>query len=748
MSSRPKARVSTTPSTSDRRRKRIEETEEAEEEVDLNATQSFDDVEDEFFSAGADQSTTSKKDDISRLIESDDEDAVLDNDDAVAANDDGDENVSDVDQISEDEKDEYDDDLMGDDEDRKRLEALTAVERESILFERKTKREEIQTRNATKARARKLAALQQEAKKKTTKGKKQQEKKEPARKTKKLKRAIVEETAEAEEAEEDYQPEAEQPRRLTAAERDKVNQHNALRDLLRRKTGQDTSSKSSALQADQDEEDEEVTTSRKSKSKYVDDEDEDDMVDDEDEDEDEEEQEPEEEQEEKKLTPLDVNAAKKVQLRRAHILDLIDQPFFREYVKDQLVRIPAPDNSGKYLLAQVVDVVEKDKVEPFEKRSTNLRLLCQRLGKEKEFPLSFISNHSFQENEIVNYNTACEKAGIEVLYKQDVLHRHRAALKLVAHATHADGNTGEFRKKVQKVNLTAFKERLISQINDHKFRLATVRADPRSSEDITELEAKLKELEDKLEETQQEEARWLANANKDKAFKMDEFNARLNATNEKQRAEYRRFLEEQQRKNQESGASAAQQAKRDAFKRKETKPSMNFLDVELLTPEQKSQRQAEEAAAKKKADAAKKIEDEQRRRKATMSKLEDFDNIDEHAQVNNNYADTVFTYSSAVPERCIVAPKMPSPGDIYLANLQQLHKQAHTTFLSNIQVDKKSRTINSWKSLGRMVPPDPAAGKVSTDQTDLPSFLRNLHRRPEDNFITLEDWVVRRNSTR
>uniref|UniRef100_A0A8C6TMN3 RNA polymerase-associated protein RTF1 homolog n=1 Tax=Neogobius melanostomus TaxID=47308 RepID=A0A8C6TMN3_9GOBI len=254
-------------------------------------------------------------------------------------------------------RDGYDDDLMGDAEDRARLEQMTEKEREQELFNRIEKREVLKRRG---------------------------EEKEAGRRARKRKLSQVQDTQ-------------------------VVMSHNKERrskrdEKLDKKSQQWRTLKTSEVYSDDEEEEEEddddkssVKSDRSSRSSSFSDD--------------------EKEEAPPKSQPVSLpDELNRVRLSRHKLERWCHMPFFAKTVTGCFVRIGIGNSSSKpvYRVAEIVDVVETAKVYQLGTTRTNKGLQLRHGGDTRVFRLEFVSNQEFTDNEFMKWKEAMMAAGMQV----------------------------------------------------------------------------------------------------------------------------------------------------------------------------------------------------------------------------------------------------------------------------------------------------------------------------------------------
>uniref|UniRef100_A0A8C9WYT8 RNA polymerase-associated protein RTF1 homolog n=1 Tax=Sander lucioperca TaxID=283035 RepID=A0A8C9WYT8_SANLU len=260
---------------------------------------------------------------------------------------------------SEDEvfRDGYDDDLMGDAEDRARLEQMTEKEREQELFNRIEKREVLKRRLSLC-----LIGMSERRSKRDEKLDKKSQ------------------------AMEELKAEREKKKNKTA-------------ELLAKRQPLKTSEVYSDDEEEEEEDDDKssVKSDRSSRSSSYDDD--------------------EKEETPPKSQPVSLpDELNRVRLSRHKLERWCHMPFFAKTVTGCFVRIGIGNSSSKpvYRVAEIVDVVETAKVYQLGSTRTNKGLQLRHGGDTRVFRLEFVSNQEFMDNEFMKWKEAMIVAGMQV----------------------------------------------------------------------------------------------------------------------------------------------------------------------------------------------------------------------------------------------------------------------------------------------------------------------------------------------
>ncbi|XP_078673826.1 RNA polymerase-associated protein RTF1 homolog isoform X1 [Branchiostoma floridae x Branchiostoma belcheri] len=293
----------------------------------------------------------------------------------------------------------YDDDLMGDDEDRARLEQMTEKEREQELFNRIEKREVLKTRFEIEKKLRK--AKKEQKKKRREKEKKQREEEEAsatATRSKERRRTVDSKKDKKSLAIEELKAQREQKQKKSL-----VPPGEWTDEALQAKK---PPLKASDVYSDDDDSDSSSDESEVSKSdaSYA--------VSDQ-----------EEEETEKRPQMIsskdDIN---RIRLSRHKLERWCHMPFFKKAVAGCYVRIGIGNHNGKpvYRIAEIIDVVETAKVYQLGSTRTNKGLRLRHATDERVFRLEFVSNQDFTESEFLRWREEMMTKGFQLPFMDEV----------------------------------------------------------------------------------------------------------------------------------------------------------------------------------------------------------------------------------------------------------------------------------------------------------------------------------------
>lgn len=304
---------------------------------------------------------------------------------------------ADSDSSSEDDvfQDGYGEDLMGDEEDRARLEQMTEKEREQELFNRIEKREVLKRRFEIKKKLKTAKKKEKEDKKK----KKQEEEKEKKESQVQDTQVVMSHNKERRSKRDEKLDKKSQAMEELKAEREK--KKNRTAELLAKRQPL----KTSEVYSDDEEEEEEddkssVKSSRSSRSSSFGSDDDD-----------------EKDEPPPKSQPVSLpDELNRIRLSRHKLERWCHMPFFAKTVTGCFVRIGIGNSSSKpvYRVAEIVDVVETAKIYQLGTTRTNKGLQLRHGGDTRVFRLEFVSNQEFTENEFMKWKEAMIIASMQV----------------------------------------------------------------------------------------------------------------------------------------------------------------------------------------------------------------------------------------------------------------------------------------------------------------------------------------------
>ncbi|KAM3919229.1 RNA polymerase-associated protein RTF1 homolog [Leptodactylus fuscus] len=303
---------------------------------------------------------------------------------------------SDSDSSSEEEEfcDGYGDDLMGDEEDRARLEQMTEKEREQELFNRIEKREVLKRRFEIKKKLK--TAKRKEKKEKKKKHDEEQEKKKQTQ-ILEAQAQVTSHNKERRSKRDEKLDKKSQAMEELRAEREK--RKNKTAELIARKQPLKTSEVYSDDEEEEEDEKSSEKSDRSSRSSSSSD----------------------EEMETEEIPPKSLPVSlpeelNKVRLSRHKLERWCHMPFFAKTVSGCFVRIGIGNHNSKpvYRVAEITGVVETAKVYQLGSTRTNKGLQLRHGSDQRVFRLEFVSNQEFTESEFMKWKEAMFSAGMQL----------------------------------------------------------------------------------------------------------------------------------------------------------------------------------------------------------------------------------------------------------------------------------------------------------------------------------------------
>ncbi|XP_063495173.1 RNA polymerase-associated protein RTF1 homolog isoform X2 [Symphalangus syndactylus] len=378
---------------------------------------------------------------------------------------------SDSDSSSEDEEfhDGYGEDLMGDEEDRARLEQMTEKEREQELFNRIEKREVLKRRFEIK---KKLKTAKKKEKKE--KKKKQEEEQEKKKLTQIQESQVTSHNKERRSKRDEKLDKKSQAMEELKAEREK--RKNRTAELLAKKQPL----KTSEVYSDDEEEEEDDKSSEKSdRSSRTSSSDE------------------EEEKEEipPKSQPVSLpEELNRVRLSRHKLERWCHMPFFAKTVTGCFVRIGIGNHNSKpvYRVAEITGVVETAKVYQLGGTRTNKGLQLRHGNDQRVFRLEFVSNQEFTESEFMKWKEAMFSAGMQ-LPTLDEINKKELSIKEALNYKFNDQDIEEIVKE---------KERFRKAPPNYAMKKTQLLKEKAMAEDLGDQD-KAKQIQDQLNELEE-----------------------------------------------------------------------------------------------------------------------------------------------------------------------------------------------------------------------------------------------------
>ncbi|KAB1277025.1 RNA polymerase-associated protein RTF1-like protein [Camelus dromedarius] len=378
---------------------------------------------------------------------------------------------SDSDSSSEDEEfhDGYGEDLMGDEEDRARLEQMTEKEREQELFNRIEKREVLKKRFEIR---KKLKTAKKKEKKE--KKKKQEEEQEKKKLTQIQESQVTSHNKERRSKRDEKLDKKSQAMEELKAEREK--RKNRTAELLAKKQPL----KTSEVYSDDEEEEEDDKSSEKSdRSSRTSSSDE------------------EEEKEEipPKSQPVSLpEELNRVRLSRHKLERWCHMPFFAKTVTGCFVRIGIGNHNSKpvYRVAEITGVVETAKVYQLGGTRTNKGLQLRHGNDQRVFRLEFVSNQEFTESEFMKWKEAMFSAGMQ-LPTLDEINKKELSIKEALNYKFNDQDIEEIVKE---------KERFRKAPPNYAMKKTQLLKEKAMAEDLGDQD-KAKQIQDQLNELEE-----------------------------------------------------------------------------------------------------------------------------------------------------------------------------------------------------------------------------------------------------
>uniref|UniRef100_A0A0B7AN46 Plus3 domain-containing protein n=1 Tax=Arion vulgaris TaxID=1028688 RepID=A0A0B7AN46_9EUPU len=314
----------------------------------------------------------------------------------------------------------YDENLIGDDEDKKRLEAMTEKEREQELFNRmerraamrkryeiqkklkKAKKEQKKSKSLTdqmlptiseRSKERRKHIEQRKDNKKTSafqdlKAKREEQKKkaEQIQAQKKIKPSDIYSDDDDDDDNDDNSSVDEKSDKEEKKKETKERERE--REKERVEVRADSDSEASERYSSQSESEEEISRPRHRKIKYI-------------------------------TTKEELS---RIRLSRHKIERWCHMPFFKKVVAGCFVRIGIGNHEGRpvYRVAEIVDVVETAKIYQLGNTKTNKGLKLRHGGAERVYRLEFVSNQDFTDSEFNKWKEAMEQGSHQLTTIDDV----------------------------------------------------------------------------------------------------------------------------------------------------------------------------------------------------------------------------------------------------------------------------------------------------------------------------------------
>ncbi|XP_069806583.1 RNA polymerase-associated protein RTF1 homolog [Dendropsophus ebraccatus] len=381
---------------------------------------------------------------------------------------------SDSDSSSEEEEfcDGYGDDLMGDEEDRARLEQMTEKEREQELFNRIEKREVLKRRFEIKKKLK--TAKRKEKKEKKKKHDEEQEKKKQTQ-ILESQAQVTSHNKERRSKRDEKLDKKSQAMEELRAEREK--RKNKTAELIARKQPLKTSEVYSDDEEEEEDEKSSEKSDRSSRSSSSSD----------------------EEMETEEIPPKSLPVSlpeelNKVRLSRHKLERWCHMPFFAKTVSGCFVRIGIGNHNSKpvYRVAEITGVVETAKVYQLGSTRTNKGLQLRHGSDQRVFRLEFVSNQEFTESEFMKWKEAMFSANMQ-LPTLDEINKKEVTIKEAMNYKFNDQDIEEIVKE---------KERFRKAPSNYAMKKTQLLKDKAMAEEAGEQD-RAKQIQDQLNELEE-----------------------------------------------------------------------------------------------------------------------------------------------------------------------------------------------------------------------------------------------------
>uniref|UniRef100_A0A3Q1JIK8 RNA polymerase-associated protein RTF1 homolog n=1 Tax=Anabas testudineus TaxID=64144 RepID=A0A3Q1JIK8_ANATE len=385
---------------------------------------------------------------------------------------------------SEDEvfRDGYDDDLMGDAEDRARLEQMTEKEREQELFNRIEKREVLKRRFEIKKKLKTAKKKEKEEKKKKQEEEQEKRKQSQVQDT----QVVMSHNKERRSKRDEKLDKKSQAMEELKAEREK--KKNKTAELLAKRQPLKTSEVYSDDEEEEEEDDDKssVKSDRSSRSSSYDDD--------------------EKEETPPKSQPVSLpDELNRIRLSRHKLERWCHMPFFAKTVTGCFVRIGIGNSSSKpvYRVAEIVDVVETAKVYQLGSTRTNKGLQLRHGGDTRVFRLEFVSNQEFTESEFMKWKEAMMAAGMQVPTLDEITKKEQS-IKEALNYKFNDKDIEDIVKEKDRFRKAPpnyhFKLKILkSKLNDNNYHIFAMAEESGDGEKVKVIQDELNELEERAE---------------------------------------------------------------------------------------------------------------------------------------------------------------------------------------------------------------------------------------------------------
>lgn len=276
----------------------------------------------------------------------------------------------------------------------------------------------------------------------------------------------------------------------------------------------------------------------------------------------------------------------KLRLSRFKMERIVHLPIFERVVKNCFVRITIGNNNGKpvYRAAEIVGIVETAKVYQLGKNRTNKGMRLRHGKEERVFRLEFISNQDFTQSEFDKWRDVCLSSGVEF----PTLETIEQKLKDIKEALAFEYKDEDIEKILEEKNrFRAFPTNYAMRKTELMKRREE--AQSRGDEDtVRELNGQIRELEERANELDKKRSSSISS---------------ISYINDRNR---KRNVEEAEKAIMEEVRATKGMKIDDPFTRRSTKPRMSFKAGEHVEEELAPMVPAPPPPGRKKADEGEK----------------------------------------------------------------------------------------------------------------------------------------------
>ncbi|XP_039265934.2 RNA polymerase-associated protein RTF1 homolog [Styela clava] len=195
----------------------------------------------------------------------------------------------------------------------------------------------------------------------------------------------------------------------------------------------------------------------------------------------------------------------KIRLSRYKLGRWLLLPFFKETIAGCFVRIGIGNNNGRpvYRVAEIMDVVETAKVYQLDKLRTNRGLRLRHGQQERVFRLEFVSNSDFTENEFFKWKETMRLAGLQLPTLDEVksrLGKIQKALKYNIQEKDIDGMIKEKKRFQRNPTNYAMQKTLLLKHREMAEQTGDQEEQAKVGQELEELEDRAKSLDKKRQE--------------------------------------------------------------------------------------------------------------------------------------------------------------------------------------------------------------------------------------------------------